>query len=670
MLAVGVLLAATLAYAGFDVARRRARVRRERARVAAAKEPTPVARVPDPPPRWIEGAVLDGGFLVGRQLGSGTSGAVYLVVHRALDRTWAAKVIRRDLIADASRRQQLMRELAVAMRVSGHPHIVRCEMFRSFGDEIAILSELLEGGPLTAALADPRVTAPERVPILALQLAWALEAIHGDGLVHADVKPGNVLLTGGGDARLADLGLACLASAPAARAPGTLRYRAPEQARSLAVTPATDVWSWAVTVIAMLLGEEPAHAAGELAAHTLEAFRSRVTAQPAVDELCTILAACLRKPPVERPAMTAIVDQLSRMIAQRTGAAPLRPSWRRTPSDEVGELAVHAEALRAVVDDAGTCALADHDRAIRIALAKADCHRRHGDLAGATATLERVLRAAPGAASELRAAAWLELGSSHHERASPDAAIHAFEQAAQVGPDPTVRARAHRGIGVARWVAGDRDGAIAELRTAAALAAHAFDSAPDAEARRAHVEILLALADMLQQRGDTTAYAACLGHVLQVARDLDEAGCQTIVRGLVLRGDFTRARALVQDLLHAGEDGDLEARSGSGLLAATIDLEEARALAAQPRQAAAAAMSARDRLRTLALRGSTSAVLPLAVAEVHVAWLARAAGEPAAEVSLERALTTLDRAARSGRDDAAALARWARAELLGEVGAA
>jgi tetratricopeptide (TPR) repeat protein len=620
--------------------------------------------VPDPPPRWIEGTQLDGGYVIGRSLGSGAFGVVHLVDHRALARTWAAKVIRRDLTADVHRRELLLHELALALRLTGHPHVVRAEMFRSFGDEIAILSELIDGAPLATLLADPRFSAPEAVLVLALQLAWALESIHAAGLIHADVKPSNVLVARDGTAKIADLGLASLAQARTRDARGTPRYRSPEQAKTLAITPATDVWSWAVTVLALLIGDEPAHASGEAAPHTLAAVRARPPVHAAFDELDGLLQSCLRKRPEDRPTMTAIVDQLSAQIERRTAVAPRRPAPGPIGTTLASELSLHTEALRPLIDDRGEYRPSTHDTALRISIAKADCHRRAGDLAGAVNTLERALRAASTAGAARRAAAWLDLGGAHHERGASSAAIHAFDQAASAVEDPVLRARAHRGAGVAAWVGGDRPGAVDRLRAAAQLAAHAIDTGNSSEARQVHTEILLALASMLRELGDRAAYEACLAHGLQASRSLDDAGRQTLVQGLILHGDFSRARTAVHGLLPADDSpAAIEASAGASLIAATIDLEEARALASQPRQASALARRACDRLRPLAIRGVTSATLPLAVAELHLAWLLRAAGEIVDRGSIERALITLDGAARAGRRDAASLASWTRAML-------
>lgn len=677
MLAVLVVFAATLAYAVIDLVRRRRHARAFRRVEAGRRDSTPRPRLPDAHQKWFEGAKLDGGYVVGALLGSGAFGDVHLVENRALDRRWAVKVIRRDLVATPVRRQTLLRELAHGFRVAGHPHIVRTEMFRSFGDEIAIFSELVEGGSLASALSSPRLATIEGVLDVALQLAWALEALHLAGLVHGDVKPGNVLLTAAGAAKLADLGLASFShSGELAVAVGTPLYRSPEQARGNVVTAASDVWGWAATVIAMLLGEPPSHAGGEVAAHTLASLRTRRSpARVAVDDqLYHLLSACLRKDPKQRTSSSAISDELSARLG-RMGQVPVRTVVPSTaaPAPIADELAAHAEALRLLLIETPRGNLAVHDAALCCGMAKAGCHRCHGDLAGAATTLETVLGTTSAATPRLRASAWLELGFVHHDRGAPSASIHAFDQAAATIDDPGLRARAHQGAAAAAWAANEREAACTRAQRAVVLAAHAIDVATIErnEARELHAVTLITLSYMLRELGDTRGYEACVAHAITACGALDDAGRQTLVRGLVLRGDFAAARARLDVLDRRARSGD-DAAPGSRigdlttkLLAATIDLEEARALALDGRllEAVMCARCAWGMLRPLANRGVATAALPLAVTEIYLAWLLRRLHAPA-DTSIEGALTTLDDAARRGRRDAAALAQWAREQQL------
>lgn len=653
-----ILFTATLVLASTQALVRRRRAAGQRRALAARVDPAPtVPRVPDAPGPWRDGAQLDGGYAIGRRLGSGRFGEVFLVENRVLRRRWAAKITRRELSADPERRRVLLGELARGFAVAGHPHVVRTEMFRSFGDEIAIFSELVEGGSLTAHLADPRFAQLDGILEVALQLAWALEAIHAAGMIHGDVKPANVLLAADGTAKLADLGLASLAPGAAAT-PGTPLYRAPEQAKGLPCTPATDLWSWAVTVIAMVLGEQPSHADGQVAPYTLAALRSGSHPRRALldDRLAALLSDCLHRQPERRLTATTVVERLAAHLAHRTGRAYGRPvavPSRTTQHELVTELAAHGEALRLVLAGVGFDA-ASQDAVLHVALAKEDCHRRGLDTAGAIATLERALAVTPAASAPLRGTAWLKLGDAYHLHGKADAALHAFETTAAASTDLMLRTWAYHGAALALWARGHRAPAIDKMKEAAMLATHARDEvlAADVEARRLRARSLAVLADMVHQARGHDAAAVYAQHLVDAHDPGDPTTRPFVARALLLLQRFAQARELLQ--------GD-----GDPLLAATIELEDAKAQArnGRPRDGLACARRARTLLQPHAERGEVAAVLALAVAELHIAWLQRASGGPRSDERIERALVVVDQMARQGRADAAEIARWAREVL-------
>jgi tetratricopeptide (TPR) repeat protein len=652
------LFAATLAVALAQAfVRRRRAAGRRRALASRVDTAPPAPRMPGVPAPWRDGARLDGGYAIGRRLGSGRFGEVFLVENRVLRRSWAAKITRRELSADPARRRALLGELARGFAVAGHPHIVRTEMFRSFGDEIAIFSELVEGGSLAAHLANEQFTRLDGILEVALQLAWALEAVHAAGMIHGDVKPANVLLAADGAAKLADLGLASLAAGGAAAMPGTQLYRAPEQAKGLSCTAATDLWSWAVTVLAMLLGEQPPHADGQVAPYTLAGLRSGSHLRRALldDRLDGLLSECLQRQPERRPTAAAVVERLAAHLADRTGRAHARPAAvppRIAQRELATELAAHAEAMRLVLAGVGPDA-ASQDAVLHVTLAKVDCHRRGRDTAGAIATLDRALPVTPAAGAELRATAWLELGDAYQLHGKTDAALHAFKTAAATSSALMLRTWAYHGAALALWAGGDRPGAIEKMKEAAMLATHADGEAPapDAGARRLRAMSLAVLADMLHQSGAREAAATCAQHLVDPMED-DHAARPIVARALLLLQRFDEARALLQ---HGGDP----------LLAVAIELEDAkvRARAGRPRDGLACARRARTLLEPYAERGDVAAVLAFAVAELHVAWLERATGKAGSRARIERALVVVDEMAGQGREDAAEIARWARAQL-------
>src|SRR5688572_33018544 len=144
-------------------------------------------------------------------------GEVYRARDTRLDRTVAVKVLPEHLTADAELRQRFEREAKTISQIS-HPHICALYDVGREGDRDFLVMELLDGETLAARLERGALPTPEVLKIGG-QIADALDRAHRQGLVHRDLKPGNIMLTRQG-AKLLDFGLA-RPSAPAAGTPGS-----------------------------------------------------------------------------------------------------------------------------------------------------------------------------------------------------------------------------------------------------------------------------------------------------------------------------------------------------------------------------------------------------------------------------------------------------------------
>ncbi|MCC6785709.1 MAG: serine/threonine protein kinase [Planctomycetes bacterium] len=203
------------------------------------------------------------GYTIQAELGRGGMGIVYRARQESLARTVALKVLAPALVASARSRERFATEARALGRLR-HPHIVTVHEVIVRTELCAYSMEWIDGATLATAIAarDPRLSVTA-VAQLGVQLARALEVVHAAGLVHRDVKPGNVLLRADGSPVLSDFSLVHDAENSLHTATGeflgTAAFAAPEQLRGEhdAVGPWTDVYALAVTLYCALAGKSP-----------------------------------------------------------------------------------------------------------------------------------------------------------------------------------------------------------------------------------------------------------------------------------------------------------------------------------------------------------------------------------------------------------------------------
>ena len=263
------------------------------------------------------GQVIDERFAVDALLGAGGMGRVYRGRHLKLELPVAVKLLNADLAADRRTVERFAREARAAMRIRS-PYVVTVHDFGEIPPGIPFLTmEVIEGGSLNVLLADRgRLTAPS-VALLAVQIARGLAAAHGQGVIHRDLKPDNVLVvrTGDGDvAKIVDFGLAKIVGEPFAggdvttmgRVFGTPAYIAPEQASGRAATDKSDVYALGVILYRARAGRKPfeGSALELLAAHIGQ------TPPPLGDEpLDRLILSLLAKSPETRPDAGAVIER-------------------------------------------------------------------------------------------------------------------------------------------------------------------------------------------------------------------------------------------------------------------------------------------------------------------------------------------------------------------------
>ena len=215
-----------------------------------------------------------------REVGRGGMGIVYEALDTALDRHVALKLIQAGAAACEDVRQFLLEARAVA-RLS-HPNIVTLFDIGFLDMKHYITMEMVSGGSLEDVVGrDGRMPFGEALRVFA-EVARGLRVAHEAGVVHRDIKPGNVLLGARGEVKIVDFGLAQLRgaahgadAAPVRAGSGTPGYMAPEQIDGAEPLPSADIYALGVTLFFMLAGRAPHKVAGVAGNHAILTFQLR-----------------------------------------------------------------------------------------------------------------------------------------------------------------------------------------------------------------------------------------------------------------------------------------------------------------------------------------------------------------------------------------------------------
>ncbi len=223
-----------------------------------------------------QGSVLGGRYALIEHLASGGMGDVWRASDGVLDRVVAVKVLKPELFEDPAFRERFRREARHAGSLS-HPGIAAVFDYGEEARSAYLVMELIPGEPLSTVLARRGALPAEAVTSLLRQAAAALGAAHHAGIVHRDVKPGNLLVQPNGQVKITDFGIARALGASTltlhGHVLGTAAYLSPEQAAGRTATAASDVYSLGVVAYEALTGRPPfeGEAVSVALAHTQQA---------------------------------------------------------------------------------------------------------------------------------------------------------------------------------------------------------------------------------------------------------------------------------------------------------------------------------------------------------------------------------------------------------------
>ena len=252
-----------------------------------------------------------------------------------LGRPVAVKVLASHLSEDDRARKRFQREARAAAGLSTHPNVVTIYDVGEHDGRVFMVMELMRGGTVADRLKQGRAIADDTALRWMREAAAALDAAHDEGVVHRDIKPGNLLLDDRDRLAIADFGIALLAMEDQLTATGqvlgTASYISPEQAVGEPATAASDRYALAVVAYELLTGSRPfqaEHFAAQARAHVEDEPPLATERDPSLPKgVDAVLDRGLAKNPDDRwPSAAAMVDALGRaMSASQPATEPTRP---------------------------------------------------------------------------------------------------------------------------------------------------------------------------------------------------------------------------------------------------------------------------------------------------------------------------------------------------------
>ncbi|MCZ7529604.1 MAG: protein kinase [Acidimicrobiia bacterium] len=287
------------------------------------------------------GSVLADRYELTRELAGGGMGTVFIADDTLLSRPVAVKILHPELARDPGIRERFHHEALAAARLS-HPGIVATYDTGDSDGVAYIVMELADGGPCARSSTSDRCHPPDVAADIAAQVADALENAHRHGVIHRDVKPGNILVRSDGRVQVVDFGIAKATGAAdltrTGMVIGTARYLAPEQAKGNAIDPRADVYSLGLVLYEMLTGQVPftrdtdmATAAARLTNYARPVRELRPEVSPALE---AVVMRALAREPADRYQNAGAFASAIRDAASGRVEEPAKPRTAPRPTPQ------------------------------------------------------------------------------------------------------------------------------------------------------------------------------------------------------------------------------------------------------------------------------------------------------------------------------------------------
>jgi serine/threonine protein kinase len=264
------------------------------------------------------GVTFGGRYELGNRIAIGGMGEVWEAVDRVIGRTVAIKILKDEYLGDPGFLERFRAEARHAALVN-HEGIANVFDYGEEEGSAFLVMELVPGEALSTILERERVLSTDKVLDIIAQTASALQAAHAAGLVHRDIKPGNLLITPDGRVKITDFGIARIADqvplTATGQVMGTVQYLSPEQASGHPASPSTDIYSLGIVAYECLAGRRPFTGESQVAI-----AMAQINEQPpdlpvtVPDPVRRLVLSCIAKKPADRPASAAHLSRAAQAL--------------------------------------------------------------------------------------------------------------------------------------------------------------------------------------------------------------------------------------------------------------------------------------------------------------------------------------------------------------------
>jgi serine/threonine protein kinase len=275
--------------------------------------------------RPTSGLTFGGRYQLSSRVAIGGMGEVWQATDLVIGRTVAIKILKDEYLGDPGFLERFRAEARHAALVN-HEGIANVFDYGEEEGSAYLVMELVPGEALSAILERERVLSTDRVLDIVAQTASALQAAHAAGLVHRDIKPGNLLITPDGRVKITDFGIARIADqvplTATGQVMGTVQYLSPEQASGHPASPTTDIYSLGIVAYEALAGRRPFTGESQVAIAMAQINETPPELPVSVAEpVRNLVYACIAKNPADRPASAAHLARAAQALRRGDVAA-------------------------------------------------------------------------------------------------------------------------------------------------------------------------------------------------------------------------------------------------------------------------------------------------------------------------------------------------------------